>query len=772
MSAPTATPAKPSTAGRKPIRLQKAKVPPEPAATDPSDRMQTRHSNKSSHPGLAHNAYIQHRRPSSEVQAEKERRRKEAEDAEVLRLKNLELLAAHEDNAQQKQNEYKENFANPSQKPLSLPKPKERVQARAFKDKTSLLDDNAAAIATLMKKIQELEEGANDSNSGEDEGTSEVEVERIDYLDEDEPAQVNSDAGDDAEKPQDYDGEVEVVDVEVTTTASNARQRKRLTTRADVNNARTTFPTTPTAKPSATAIPTPPLQSKKRKGSKNAASQPESKKSKTSGKSTGSAPKTSPPVVIGGLKKKNHNKATSKSKLEEATDSMLQEGQSVGFDDDPQIAQQERQEVESKTQTIVKIKKEPVVLPTGKAARAPGERKFTSKHLPDFIIKNGGDRKTFTPLCKEALGFVHSWSVLDQTLIQGIVDRGWGPNLVVVAATGKDAVSSIANGKGSDMRHEVATGAINIVTAFIKEHWSASPPPLDPDEEIDWVFRNTVDVAMWASWQTRKFSVENGPQLSSFLFAYFVANEDTGKVLERKGMFENELLLRVLAIYYTHVDSIPSNIKRLDGYPFGILELAIQALERALTFYHSGELVIPPKEDGGEFSYSRWGGLPAPDSKGRPKLKANEFHKTIQSLPAAKWESIIAGARRYVRTKRGKEKKSSKKERDDGNKSGEESDDGVMMSDPPEPLVDPVPVSTNDEIIEISSESIMDVEDVNSTEKTLESSEFDIGTGLDIEQDTAMEDSDGDESGNEEGASEDDEAGIDNVVSGEAPGDE
>ncbi|KAL0065717.1 hypothetical protein AAF712_007200 [Marasmius tenuissimus] len=358
---------------------------------------------------------------------------------------------------------------------------------------------------------------------------------------------------------------------------------------------------------------------------------------------------------------------------------MLQEGQSIGFDDNTAANTAERQQAGTSAQAqvsrIVKITAQPLTLPTGREARG-GDSKFSSKHLPDFIRQNDGACKIFSSLSKEAAGYVHGWSTLHRDLLQGIVDRGWGEGKVTIPDTPRNAVTAVGNIKMSDLRHKLGTGALAIVEAFIKEHWSDSPRPSNPEEELEWVFRSEDDIAEWATWQTQKFSLGNGPQLSPFLFDIFVGDEE-GNMIEKKGMFENELILHVLALYLTHVDSTPPNIKRLEGFPFGALELSIQATERALVAYVTGTVIVS-----GDFSYDDWGKKPAFDSKGRQKVKATEFCRTIESLRKEKQDAIINGARLYVKTKG----RSARARRQNVPPENLEEDVGsnsdVMMSDP------------------------------------------------------------------------------------------
>ncbi|KAL0057069.1 hypothetical protein AAF712_016309 [Marasmius tenuissimus] len=51
----------------------------------------------------------------------------------------------------------------------------------------------------------------------------------------------------------------------------------------------------------------------------------------------------------------------------------------------------------------------------------------------------------------------------------------------------------------------------------------------------------------------------------------------------------------------------------------------------------------------GTFSYNNWGKKLAFDSKGRQKVKAAEFHKTMESLSKNKQDAIINSVRLYVK---------------------------------------------------------------------------------------------------------------------------
>ncbi|KAK1235838.1 hypothetical protein PQX77_000928 [Marasmius sp. AFHP31] len=700
-------------AGRKPVQ-QKITTTPTPShdpgttlnpaititelVTPDPNRLQTRQSNKNTHPGAAHHAYTTVRRSAEEVQAEREQLEKVAQAAESARLQKVASLAAYEDCAQQKNEEYNQNFAHPLRPETPTAKttpqtianhktlqPSLKTPVRSSTSLTPLRsqmktpEEKASEREELLRRLAELDTG------GDTDGSPDIESRQTRHAEEEPNSEHAVEVQDDSvEKPG------PVHDLPVPSEAPTDLSKKKTrgasqTSRSEINNARATLPTVQSLY-QISSNPTLPNtlvegDTKKRKKPSDGEKPTQPHQGRLKRNKTTTEATTPIAAKVGGLKK-NVKSGQKGRQSDNQSDSMLQEGQSIGFDDNTAANSAERQQAGTSAQAqasgVVRITAQPLTLPTGRDARG-GDSKFSSKHLPDFIRQNDGARKIFTPLSKEAAGFVHSWSTLHRDLLQGIIDRGWGDGKVTIPDTPRNAVTAVGNIKTSDLRHELGIGALTIVKSFIEEHWSDSPQPFNPEEELDWVFRSEDDIAKWATWQTQKFSLGNGPQLSPFLFDIFVGDEE-GRVIEKKGMFENELILRVLALYLTHVDSIPPNIKRLEGFPFGALELSIQAVERALVAYVTGNVMVA-----GDFSYDDWGKKPAFDSKGRQKVKATEFRKTIESLRKEKQDAIINGARLYVKTK-GRSARARRQnippedlEEDVG------SDSDVMMSDPPEP---------------------------------------------------------------------------------------
>ncbi|KAL0056675.1 hypothetical protein AAF712_016718 [Marasmius tenuissimus] len=260
--------------------------------------------------------------------------------------------------------------------------------------------------------------------------------------------------------------------------------------------------------------------------------------------------------------------------------------------------------------------------------------------------------------------------------------------------------------KASDLRHEMSVIALKAVQDFLDEHSTTDPPPENPEDETGWVFRDEASRAEFAQYMTSKYplSTQKGVvPVSPMHFRDFQGQiSDDGSdptILSKSGLFEHPLILRVLGVYFSYVDAIPEGIERKEEKPFGALELAVQAVERALKFYHSGN---PPSKDElakktNFFSYANWGAQLVTDWAGKTtnKLRANEFHKTIRNLPEVKWKAIVTGARgfmvgRRITQKKGRSKKRVSATNGDSDDSDDDNDDNgdVVMSDPPLPLSD------------------------------------------------------------------------------------
>ncbi|KAG2005397.1 hypothetical protein CC2G_001803 [Coprinopsis cinerea AmutBmut pab1-1] len=82
-------------------------------------------------------------------------------------------------------------------------------------------------------------------------------------------------------------------------------------------------------------------------------------------------------------------------------------------------------------------------------------------------------------------------------------------------------------------------------------------------------------------------------------------NGAQSKKLFRAGLFQSVLISSVLSVHYASLTTLPQN-RRSKEFPSAALIMAIQACKRALTFYETGEKVIPGRPYS-DFSRGNWG---------------------------------------------------------------------------------------------------------------------------------------------------------------------
>ncbi|KAK1221764.1 hypothetical protein PQX77_015420 [Marasmius sp. AFHP31] len=355
----TTSPSKPTnTASPAPSPADPGQTTPSLPHTEPKPPragVQTRTSNKNVHPAAIVKAYTQIRRSGAEVKADKEKKQLQEEANEKKRLTAQNQLAQYEDQSQLKQKQYNVKFANPAvQQNISAPSAKRNTGSSKPLSRREL----------LLKELEKLnEEEMNGTLNDNKEGMSNEEP--------------------DVEMVVDAEDEVEAVH-----TGSGGRKRKARTTRAAINDTRTVPPSTPNI----TRPPSPATTVSNKRKLNDDGNPPNAKKTKALN------------VAVGLKKGSKSKRSTTKSANNEASDdAMLREGTSFGFEDNKHADMVERGSItipNPRIEASVKIASKPLQLLSGKAARQPGETKFTARHLPDFITKSGGYRTTFAPLAK------------------------------------------------------------------------------------------------------------------------------------------------------------------------------------------------------------------------------------------------------------------------------------------------------------------------------------------------------------------------------------
>ncbi|EMD35091.1 hypothetical protein CERSUDRAFT_75388 [Gelatoporia subvermispora B] len=114
----------------------------------------------------------------------------------------------------------------------------------------------------------------------------------------------------------------------------------------------------------------------------------------------------------------------------------------------------------------------------------------------------------------------------------------------------------------------------------------------------------------------------------------------------RSGYFRHELVLRTFVVHIESTENIPDQHKVQDR-PIGALILSLLAVERALSFWRTGELIIPPDPLDG-FTVNNWGDAVRP-IQGVPTLipRASRFVDAAKQLERTDWEDIYHDVHGY-----------------------------------------------------------------------------------------------------------------------------
>ncbi|KAJ7137437.1 hypothetical protein C8R43DRAFT_893712, partial [Mycena crocata] len=143
--------------------------------------------------------------------------------------------------------------------------------------------------------------------------------------------------------------------------------------------------------------------------------------------------------------------------------------------------------------------------------------------------------------------------------------------------------------------------------------------------------------------------------------------------------FPDDLILYTFAYHLTKVATIPAEYKHLDDFPIGALLLSSQAVQRALQFWQTGELIVPPRAPG-YFSVENWGDTRAPLEKEDPQFtgllvrRATKHLASVQKWDKERWDQVKAMAARWVELP-------SRKRVVLSSRSASEASDGLMMPD-------------------------------------------------------------------------------------------
>ncbi|KAJ7936187.1 hypothetical protein B0H13DRAFT_2453007 [Mycena leptocephala] len=124
-----------------------------------------------------------------------------------------------------------------------------------------------------------------------------------------------------------------------------------------------------------------------------------------------------------------------------------------------------------------------------------------------------------------------------------------------------------------------------------------------------------------------------------------------GGGVEKEGLFENEIILYTFAYHIMTIVHLPSNIFPDSDYkhPIGALILCIQAVDRALRTWSTGEYIAPTGKSSSNFSKDHYADTTKMVSGQYKKHKrSGKFVPTIENFDDAQWQSFFNITEKFV----------------------------------------------------------------------------------------------------------------------------
>ncbi|KAJ7293024.1 hypothetical protein C8J57DRAFT_14040 [Mycena rebaudengoi] len=300
-------------------------------------------------------------------------------------------------------------------------------------------------------------------------------------------------------------------------------------------------------------------------------------------------------------------------------------------------------------ETLIKIALTPQRQLTKKQIR-DNANKWSRLHLPDGTYPRFVDE--VVPLARELLGTVDPWAALNVKQVQSIVDRVYGANVHAVDVNGP--WFGLLNYRLTDWRAGIAAQGIKAVQLLVDAYEPDSEDEAEPEPAkeastdplpmpVKFRFDTAEGVAQFVEW-----ALQMHPQSGTRAFHW----QMWGGGKDKKGLFQSQLIQYTFAYHLMTLNSIPAMHTRSAAQPIGALLLSVQAVERALQFRKTGELVVP-KGVAGHFSIDNWGDQKYRDNgKTKTTRRATKFVATLQAWDEKRWQEIRAGAEEWVEKKK------------------------------------------------------------------------------------------------------------------------
>ncbi|KAJ7312722.1 hypothetical protein DFH08DRAFT_1087533 [Mycena albidolilacea] len=262
------------------------------------------------------------------------------------------------------------------------------------------------------------------------------------------------------------------------------------------------------------------------------------------------------------------------------------------------------------------------------------------------------------PLARELAGTLEPWLFLNVAQVQAIVDRVFGPGKYLVEKNGP--WFGLVTYRLTDWRSGFALQAQKAMDYLVKDAKECATVQNTPDsiemedEEPDskpFDFANAKGIAEFCEFALTEHKPGNKKK-STMAFHWRTYGDGTNK----EGFFLSYNILYTFAHHLNELDNIPVKYERSMARPVGALLLAVQAVERNLGFWKTGQYVVPKGSDW-FFSCDNWSDIRQTDPKTGNTLitrHATKYLSTIKKWTAERWDQQLDEAAVWKERKRQK----------------------------------------------------------------------------------------------------------------------
>ncbi|KAJ6565363.1 hypothetical protein B0H10DRAFT_2359593 [Mycena sp. CBHHK59/15] len=286
--------------------------------------------------------------------------------------------------------------------------------------------------------------------------------------------------------------------------------------------------------------------------------------------------------------------------------------------------------------------------PLTKKEQRNNAKKWSLPHLP----RNTASQFTeeVIPLARELLGTLPPWAVLTVKQVQEIVDKVYGAGKHIVLFDGP--WFGLVAYRASDWRSGFGIQALKGIQALINMYQGA-----DNSESDEEAAGPLSDDPLDAAPKPAKFTFDT-PRASLHSLRGHYKNTRRRALwpfIGRRGvmgLLQSHLIMYTFAHHLSALKTIPDLHKHLEAEPSGALLLSVQAVERALQFWTTGQQVVPPKT-AGHFSVDHWGDIKTVvNNKKVTQRRATQFLATVSNWDGVRWNDVREAASEWVEMKK------------------------------------------------------------------------------------------------------------------------